>query len=189
MGLLYCRYISVFGIIFFPKQNFGLEYGVECGLHSKNIVGVTSGLHSINCNGLECGLHSVSSGVRNALKIGEVSQLNTNFCFTFSSACFLHWNGTNYKGNSQASPFVTHIPLPCSQPLLMPIARLPLRIKRATSSSLIRCRSQEVMDVIRPSVAEPVGWTPRSSGYFLAVRGEGVRNRLWRGWSESCIVT
>lgn len=122
-------------------------------------------------------------------KIGKVSQLNTNFCFTFSSACFLHWNGTNYRGNSQASPFVTHIPLPCSQSLLLPIARLPLRIKRATSSSLIRCRSQEVMDVIRPSVAEPVGWTPRSSGYSLAVRGEGVRNRRWRGWSESCIVT
>ena len=52
---------------FFSKQNFGLECGVECGLHSKNIVGVTSGLHSINCNGLECGLHSESSGVRNAL--------------------------------------------------------------------------------------------------------------------------
>ena len=56
-----------FGIKFFPKQNFGLECGVECGLHSKNIVGVTGGLHSKNCNGLECGLHSKSSGVGNAL--------------------------------------------------------------------------------------------------------------------------
>ena len=52
---------------FFQKENFGLDCGVECGLHSKNIVGVTRGLHSKNCIGLECGLHSKSSGVCNAL--------------------------------------------------------------------------------------------------------------------------
>ena len=52
---------------FFQKENFGLDCGVECGLHSKNIVGVTRGLHSKNCIGLECGLHSKSSGVGNAL--------------------------------------------------------------------------------------------------------------------------
>ena len=51
----------------FQKENFGLDCGVECGLHSKNIVGVTRGLHSKNCIGLECGLHSKSSGVCNAL--------------------------------------------------------------------------------------------------------------------------
>ena len=51
----------------FQKENFGLDCGVECGLHSKNIAGVTRGLHSKNCIGLECGLHSKSSGVGNAL--------------------------------------------------------------------------------------------------------------------------
>ena len=45
---------------------------MECGLHSKNIVGVTGGLHSKNCNGLECGLHSKSSGVGNALGAGDM---------------------------------------------------------------------------------------------------------------------
>ena len=56
---------------FFQKENFGLDCGVECGLHSKNIAGVTRGLHSKNCIGLECGLHSKSSGVCNALAYND----------------------------------------------------------------------------------------------------------------------
>ena len=59
---------------FFQKENFGLDCGVECGLHSKNIVGVTGGLHSKNCNGLECGLHSKRSGVGIALGGGDPSE-------------------------------------------------------------------------------------------------------------------
>ena len=58
---------------FFQKENFGLDCGVECGLHSKNIVGVARGLHSKNCIGLECGLHSKSSGVCNALRLTRVT--------------------------------------------------------------------------------------------------------------------
>ena len=84
-----------------------------------------------------------------------------------------------------ASPFQVHVdmaqiigeirkqapPLPIfpSQSFLLSTARLPLRIKRATPSSLIRCCSQEgeVMDVIRPSLAEPVGWTPHPASRTL----------------------
>ena len=61
---------------FFQKENFGLDCGVECGLHSKNIVGVTRGLHSKNCIGLECGLHSKSSGVCNALFVGNLPRVS-----------------------------------------------------------------------------------------------------------------
>ena len=71
LGLEGQHNIMAFLAHFIKQSIFGLERGVEFGVHSKINLGLALGFHSKRYSGLECGLHFKCPGVGNALCVSN----------------------------------------------------------------------------------------------------------------------